>query len=636
MKKDFFKYSFYFFIILGVLCSSYVISQRILSERQQNSFDIAISYQDICYYKDDSFIDVLSKYNFQDYIDNIVIRPSKVIDLERSGEIILAQGDEIKRNLKIQSILTPYILEIINMKGIDSDSTYVFTDSDRAINMLEDVIDYYRPDATFNISEKKYGFRSRSKTYKIVQIDVSIDEIRQMYTGIDDEKVSSVILNNTLTLDLRDVATDDSIFILKRSKILPRYVISDRFSKEMNDFLTLNMIKKLYFEFEKKNVPYPYIRAHTLHKKDIYKEDDIVDRFKRAFTERKVGFFWYQFDPNLSRDENLKKAKEITSVLSQRGLKNKEPEIFFLKKIKDYDVLTWIISISLVLFLITSLEGLLGFGYPFIFSISIPFSILILIFVPFYVIKLFLAFSASIIIPLNSLNMLKLKNGHGFVGTLKTIIENITVLFSYVMTGIIFTVALFYSEDFLMGQRLFRGVKLSFVLPVIIFIIYNYSISGSRFNVLFQKELKIKHLIYFLGFSCLMFYYIIRTSNEGAMYMLPYEREIRRFLERVFEVRPRTKEFLLLYPAIFIISSRSIIRKKNLGYYITLLFILIGQGCIFNTFMHFHIPFSISLMRTFNGLILGLFTGTILLTTLYGINKIDIFRRLIIKIRSDL
>jgi|GEM_PF-4877835 len=636
MRDVHFRAVYFIILISGVILSSFVISRRILSEREQNSFDIAIHYDDLHIGKGETFLDVLSKHNFHNYIDSIIIRPSKILDLETTGEIILAQGDEIKRNLKIQSILTPYILEIINMKGIDSDSTYAFTDSKRAIKILESVIKHYRPGTLFSISRKKYGFRNRNKIYNIIQIDLPVDIIKEMYIGIDEEIVSSVLLNHSLTLDLRGVAPEEAVYIIKKSKIIPDYVFSDLYSKDLNELITLKMIRKLSFEFEEIDVPYPYIRAHTLYKKDQSEEDDIVDRFERAFCERKVGYFWYQFDNTFTERENLSKVQEINTALSSYGNAVKEPEIFFLSKIGNYDVISWIIAVSLILFLISSLEGLLRLDFPFILLISIPFSLLMLIFVPFNIVKLFLAFSASVIIPLNSLNLLVLKTGKGIKGILGTIIENITVLFSYVMTGVILTVALFYSEDFLMGEKLFRGVKLSFILPVFIFIIYNYSITGSRFNVLFQKELKIKHLVYFIGFCALMFYYIIRTSNQGALYMLPFENEVRQFLENTFSVRPRTKEFLLLYPAIMAISSRFIIKKRNPGYYMALLFILIGQGCIFNTFMHFHIPFSISLMRTLNGLILGLITGTILMTVMYFLSKIEVMKSLITKIRSNL
>lgn len=102
--------------------------------------------------------------------------------------------------------------------------------------------------------------------------------------------------------------------------------------------------------------------------------------------------------------------------------------------------------------------------------------------------------------------------------------------------------------------------------------------------------------------------YLVRTGNEGAAYVLPWEREVRHLLDVVLQVRPRTKEFLLGHP--FLLLSYYLgYRPRRL-----VLWVLgsIGQASIINTFAHIHTPLAVSLLRTANGIWLGLLLGFLL------------------------
>jgi hypothetical protein len=140
-----------------------------------------------------------------------------------------------------------------------------------------------------------------------------------------------------------------------------------------------------------------------------------------------------------------------------------------------------------------------------------------------------------------------------------------------------------------------------------------------------DRNLKVKHLIYLVVASVFLGYFILRSSNYGANFMLPYENEVRRFLGEFFGVRPRTKEFLFLYPSLLFLVFGVYSRKLKKVY---LLFVLIGLISVFNTYMHFHIPVIISVERTIFGLILGFVIGNILLIVnnilrfLYEINEV--------------
>jgi len=103
--------------------------------------------------------------------------------------------------------------------------------------------------------------------------------------------------------------------------------------------------------------------------------------------------------------------------------------------------------------------------------------------------------------------------------------------------------------------------------------------------------------------------FVARSGN----FVLPVpalEKHIRNLLETFLFIRPRTKEFLVGYPFIFL-AAVSFLRGK-----IKWLWILAGLGTIapisiINTFSHIHTPLMISMMRTVNGLALGILLGTV-------------------------
>ena len=100
----------------------------------------------------------------------------------------------------------------------------------------------------------------------------------------------------------------------------------------------------------------------------------------------------------------------------------------------------------------------------------------------------------------------------------------------------------------------------------------------------------------------------MRTGNESAA-VSAWELALRARLDDLLAVRPRTKEFLIGHPLMLLLLF--------LGYrdkYLPILAIgIIGQVSLVNTFAHIHTPLVISLVRTFNGLWLGIILGLLLI-----------------------
>lgn len=187
-------------------------------------------------------------------------------------------------------------------------------------------------------------------------------------------------------------------------------------------------------------------------------------------------------------------------------------------------------------------------------------------------------------------------------------------------TGISLVAALFLAAFlsqpiFLLKVASFRGVKFSLILPPLIGLAIAYRDQWHEWREssppvhgnlpLWKIFLRALPLIASLG---LIAFIVVRSGNTQGL-VSGTETRVRSLLETIFIARPRFKEFLIGHPLLFLFgASRGDIALRHYRPFF-LLFGLIGQASILNTFAHAHTPFLLSLLRSANGLVLGLVFG---------------------------
>lgn len=180
--------------------------------------------------------------------------------------------------------------------------------------------------------------------------------------------------------------------------------------------------------------------------------------------------------------------------------------------------------------------------------------------------------------------------------------------------GALYIATILADNTFILKINEFNGVKVAFVAPLLIFtaaaiLRQEGEKAGATIRDWLDANLTVKVVLLAAAVAIGGLLYLSRSGNEGVG-LLPLEGQMRSFLTDVLYARPRTKEFLLGYP--FLLLSLSLgYRHRFLLFW---LLGLVGQISLVNTFSHIHIPFLISLLRTFNGLWLGLFLGLVLVT----------------------
>ena len=214
-----------------------------------------------------------------------------------------------------------------------------------------------------------------------------------------------------------------------------------------------------------------------------------------------------------------------------------------------------------------------------------------------------------------------------------TIILIVSVAIS--LMGAVFVDSMLSDVKYMLEMDIFRGVKAAQILPFVIFIIMYlvYFMNKSHENTLksiinistklLNQDIKIYYAIIAGIIGVVGYVYISRTGHETNLQPSNIEMIFRNFMENELLARPRTKEFLFAFPAIF----AAVFAANKKSDFFTGLFMLaaaIGTSSVINTFSHIRTPIYLSFTRTILGSGFGIIIGCIaimLMNYIYGLHK---------------
>lgn len=169
--------------------------------------------------------------------------------------------------------------------------------------------------------------------------------------------------------------------------------------------------------------------------------------------------------------------------------------------------------------------------------------------------------------------------------------------------------AFYASSHYLLELDVFKGVKISQLLPIVIviFVCLHYfgndilgsgkmtgrerAISFLNMNVKFWHAMVAAVL---LGAVALL---LIRSGHESGIEPANAELFIRNMLEEFLPARPRNKAFLFGYPGLIMLFYLAYQRRYKLAYPVLAIMAAVGQANILNTFSHIRTPLYLSLWR---------------------------------------
>ena len=208
------------------------------------------------------------------------------------------------------------------------------------------------------------------------------------------------------------------------------------------------------------------------------------------------------------------------------------------------------------------------------------------------------------------------------------------------LAGAVFVDSMLADVKYMLETDIFRGVKFAQILPfgifAMMFIIYFMdkedesvkSIVNTTVRFL-NKEIKIYYGIIAGVIGIAAYIYISRTGHETNMQPSSIEMISRNFMEYMLIARPRTKEFLIAFPAIYA-AVFAASKKSELFTGIFMLAGAMGTSSVINTFSHIRTPIYLSFARTVIALGFGIIIGCILVLVC------DICYRLFVKVQERL
>jgi hypothetical protein len=228
--------------------------------------------------------------------------------------------------------------------------------------------------------------------------------------------------------------------------------------------------------------------------------------------------------------------------------------------------------------------------------------------------------------PIRALSGPLVSTGEAMLNAVREYVRITLVTFA----GVVFVVGLLSGRLFFLKVDEFLGVKAVLLVPVILVAAFYFlgladldrsENWATRKRVLLQRlgamsghKLAVGQI--FLGIVVLAGLVLLaaRSGNDPGVGVSPAELKMRALLDKYLLVRPRTKEFLLGHPAMFIGLAFAFSRIRLPKWVLPSLLVLgaIGQSSLLDTFCHLHTPLYLSLLRATIGWALGGFIGAIL------------------------
>lgn len=201
------------------------------------------------------------------------------------------------------------------------------------------------------------------------------------------------------------------------------------------------------------------------------------------------------------------------------------------------------------------------------------------------------------------------------------------------LAGGLYLGAVLSDVRFFLEMEIFRGVKLTFVGPIILVtLVYltrynlfdNVQLTDARglwrqLKNLLNYPVYLKTLLLFGAAAFAAWVFIGRSGHTAGVPVPAVELKLRALLEQVMYARPRGKEFLIGHPA-FMLAVMAMYRQwPRLVQYLLIAAATIAQGSLVETFAHLRTPVLMSTIRGLDGLALGVVIGAMAIIGIYVI-----------------
>jgi len=593
---DFMKRFLGLIIIIGLLSAIFLIVKRYQVESSNRDVELVIDYSLL---EEKEQVDLLIKLQ-ELGVSSVALEQESLRSLETKNRITYYSGKELNFFNKF----------ISQDKDFDINDLYI-TGSSNLLLKLKDLL----------ITKLGEGKVEQSGDFLVISdwkgedLDIPLyfdTEVLAKLKGLGFNFVPRIVANNSVE-DFQEVVNrlaDFDKLIFSGDNVLGYPTEIEETARILKDKgITLGIIEpfiayQLGVNQLARNINLNAVRVHSLQQEELAKLgiEKTINRYFKAVYERNVRVLYLK--PFDERSDTIKFIEGLAERLHKSGYRLGVANPF--KEINNNKVLKLIVALSLIAWITL----LLTFWSSKLFYPSFGLGLLALVGLYIFNQKLVLeliALKTAIIFPLITFIYLlnRIKGERTLINCYKLFIQGTMVTIS----GGILIQGLLADREYLLQVAQFRGIKLAFLLPLILSTIYYLYFKYSSLEDLKQdisKLLTRKISIQDIMVASILIsggvIYLSRTGNNPIIPVTGFEIQVRKLLEDILVIRPRFKSFLIGHPLLILGIYLSF---KEQQYLWVVLLGLIGQITILNTFSHLHTPFIVSLFRVLIGVGLG-------------------------------
>lgn len=637
MKKNV-KIVLLLIIAVAVVASCTVAGQRLAAEHKANTTMTALEWSQISDIAArtgmsiDETLDYFAEYEGEQLYSGVLYKEPAFSDLEDSGLITIKTGNDFLQQVASGTWVVEDLTE-----ELPDNYNYIVCSDDKIQNMVYE-----------NVSTKtdsvalKFNVLNNGSRMPVVATSLPFNDFTVLGTGFPEENLQ-ILADHGLSLILQvrswpnvnqesvsevlgTLADWDNIAAVGfNDENLPGVsqdnwseiaeILAEKFTEYDWPLLQCEFFKQRGLSTIAELLDYHVARMHTVTSKELptLAESEMIDRFQLAANERGMNIILYRSNTSLSAEANAALLARIDRAITDKGR-----SLGAMQPIESIKIPLWVALLAAlgigaggVLLLNCFKFKKLAYILPAVGAAASW----ALIFLGYsHIAYKLLAAAAVIIFPLLGIFTFVRPDGRSLPKSILALLGMTAVS----LIGAVFVVGLLSTRDYMTAISTFSGIKVSQMIPLVILAMFYWyqtnRLKGYDSNVvvmirdLLKKPVSVGILLILALAALVLVFYMLRSGND-AVSVSSWEKAFRSFLDSTLQVRPRTKEFMFAHPLMLLALYFGY--RKNLWPAVVLGGI--GQVSLVNTFEHLHTPLTVSLLRTANGLLLGIIIGVVLI-----------------------
>lgn len=669
-------------ILVGLCCALWLNFTRYQVEKNNKTVEMSMEYENLYFLAGQEGLPVTSVLEqFQEAgVNSLMIFDTNLLRMQKRGFISIATGEELQQARTLGNDLGLFN-HVFTANAWEMNAAYLLEKDDPETynDMLEDlylrfgeqrvavvkdstpritkvlgstqVISEYRYDEPMGILQSPLGLPRRDMQ-NLTKMGFGLIIRPQNYVNITEKQIDAIFKR------VEDSGVKDNVhaYMPCGAEVIGYPHKMDYMGKRMNDNnLQLVMLEHYtQLQFSKidglvalsEHVNYNASRSYVIDGAEQKKITigTALNRWALTDEERNIRVnyirpFMISREGQSLLEQNLNYVKDIKAAVAKRGFefgiadtfqtlaKDGEQKTYagpyFPNKLLFIPIIAAVMA-GIVLYLSLLLNLRLGREIA-LWTALTALGALVIIGGRGLLLRQLVAMGAAVVFPVLSMSFImdiwdKNRSGeNGFVKILVTALWQLALAIFLSLFGGWFLSAILTDSRFLLEVDIYRGVKLTFILPIVMtaaLFVKHYDLLNVRgksikeswksYSQVLDTKLSYKHIVGLLILAFVAFYFVGRSGHTGGVPVLGIELKLRAMLEQLIYARPRTKEFLIGHPCFFI-ACWAVYRQWNR--YLQLVLVcaaVIGQGSLVQTFCHMRTPVIMTFLRAVDGYLVAL------------------------------